>query len=142
MTPTSGGGIDENVAEGRVFEEKERSLAEYLARQGNQVVKLPEPQEPKRRHADTLVNGVRVELKRPESTNPYRWAGTIRRSQRHGGQARFIILDFRGRQSTLVEVLTALAVMRQLNKEWKTEGRIDFVRIIGDTFDLTSYEGR
>ncbi len=142
MTPTSGGSIDENAAEGRVFQEKERSLAEYLARQGNQVVKLPEPQEPKRRHADTLVNGVRVELKRPESINPYRWAGTLRKSQRHGGQARSIILDFRRRDITLVDILTALAVMRQLSKEKKTEGRIDLVRIIVDTFDVTSYEGR
>jgi RHS repeat-associated protein len=121
------GFIDESEA---TFTDKERSIAQYLAKEGKGVKAVPRGEV---KTPDALVNGVRTEFK---SLDPGSDSTTITRAIRdslsRGGQARDIIYDSRGSGLTQSKANRAFARVSGI-----AEGRLDSLRIIGDDFDLT-----
>jgi len=118
-------------------------VAEYLAEQGNDVMAVPEADRPSH---DALVNprrravDHRVELKRPKPSGNTRNRASRRvREALKKGQARLIILDLRDVHDSHGRLETedgarhiAAKVAGRLSP-----GELDYLRIIGNTFDLT-----
>lgn len=122
------GSIDESE---RFFPPKERRIAELLVLEGKSV-KAKERIE-WQRMPDAEVDGVLTEFKTlapPNATNST-VKNTINNSIRDGGQARHIIIDARGSGLTEPEARRGLARARNI-----TRGLVDWVRLIGDGFDL------
>jgi hypothetical protein len=120
-------------AEG-AFGPKEKPLAEYLAKEGQTVEKLPENHSLPGRKADAKVGGVVTEFKKLDvgATNST-LKESINNSVRGGGQARNMIIDARGTGLSEEEARRGLARASGI-----TRGRIDSVRVIGDGFDITA----
>jgi hypothetical protein len=85
------------------------------------------------RTADAEVDGVLTEFKTLKPPNAANTAvkNTINDSIRDGGQARHIIIDARGSGLTELEARRGLARARNIAR-----GLVDWVRLIGDGFDL------
>lgn len=121
------------------FNAAERTLANYLADDGNDVVAAKRGEQ-ERRQFDALINprrpGVdsRTEFKRVSRTrNPIRTLlNAVRDSVRRGGQARNLIADVRGTGMTREQVVVSFADLRRWSR-----GRLDYLRIVGDDFDDT-----
>ena len=116
------------------FSPRERPLAEFLAKEGKTVEKLPENHALPGRKADALVDGVRTEFKKPRVGATNATIKTeISMSIKRGGQARDMIIDARGTGLTEAEARRGLARAAGI-----TRGRIDSVRVVGDGFDITA----
>jgi hypothetical protein len=130
----SSGSIDESE---RPFLSKERQIAELLASEGKYVKAKAEPNG--QRMADAEVDGVLTEFKTLKPPNAINSAvkNTINNSIRDGGQARHIIIDARGSGLTEFEARRGLARARSI-----TRGLVEWVRLIGDGFDLIEVDFR
>jgi hypothetical protein len=133
-----------------VFEtDKERDLADYLAAQGNYVravprdsAPIPDPTPDSQVRKKRRQRGTDVELEHPRGPNLVsRAAQHIRRAaQRRPGsgasQARNVIVDLRGVADATEE--TARAIHAEIRESPEAiEGRLDYVRVISDTSDIT-----
>jgi Contact-dependent growth inhibition CdiA C-terminal domain len=116
------------------FSPKEKELAEFLAKEGKVVEKLPENYSLPGRKADALVDGIKTEFKKLDqrATNAT-LKSNISSSIKKGGQARNMVIDARGTGLTLEEAQRGLARAANI-----TKGRIDSVRVLGDGFDITA----
>lgn len=124
------------------FEAPERALAAYLAEDGNNVfsAKRHQPDRDGRRKFDALINrgrhhvDPRTEFKQIRRTDDP--ASTVvnaaRRSMGHGGQARNLIIDARGSGLSRANADAAVTDIRR-----NSGGRLDYLRIVGDDFDVT-----
>lgn len=134
MTPGEPKPIDESA---RQLEAKERRAAEVLAREGNDVVSRAV--RPSGRSPDLTVNGKQVELKgfgkRGSADLINRLVRGVEDSFDNGGQADSIVFDARGSGITDEMALRAAARLRS-----EVAGELRFLRIIGDSFDLTFWD--
>jgi hypothetical protein len=121
--------IDESE---RTFSPEEKRIAEILKNEGKNIKAKAEV--PGERTADAEVDGVESEFK---SLAPGAKNSTVRNSInnsiRRGGQSRDMIIDARGSGLTKVEAQRGLARAKNIAR-----GKIDSVRIIGDSFDITA----
>jgi hypothetical protein len=121
--------IDESE---RTFSPEEKRIAEILKNEGKNIKAKAEV--PGERTADAEVDGVESEFK---SLSPGAKNSTVRNSInnsiRRGGQSRDMIIDARGSGLTKVEAQRGLARAKNIAR-----GKIDSVRIIGDSFDITA----
>lgn len=119
---------------GRKFKAPERKIADYLAADGNDVAALPEPAG-RGRKADAAVNGRPVEFKSPTTTGYRTTLNACREATRGGAQAPSVVIDVRGREATEAEARAGVDAARP-----RMKNRLDHVRVIGDTFDVTITE--
>ncbi len=126
--PRPPGKLDESE---RVEEPRARPAIDTLIAQGNDVKTLPVVQN-RGRNGDTIVNGVRTELKRLDSARPDAIANRINKSKKGTGQAPNIVIDARGHGMTRDEVDQGIEMQRP-----HCNGKIHYVRVIADDFDVT-----
>ena len=84
------------------------------------------------RNCNTEVNGVRTELKKLKAGRAETLANRIGKSTRRGGQARNLVIDSRGTGMTRDEADRGIAKERPVAR-----GRLDYVHVVGDSFDAT-----
>jgi hypothetical protein len=125
------------------FKPRERKVAEYLAEQGNDVTAVPESTS---KRPDALINetrrGVdhRVEFKSPRPTGDTRRRAAARvREALDREQARQIVLDLRDIHDSRGRLETEDGARHIVEKVRGrlSPGELDYLRIIGNTFDLT-----
>lgn len=115
------------------FRRHEPGTAALLLAEGNDIHQLAE--DPTTQNADLLIAGHRVELKALTSGRIESALGAIQFSTARAGQARNIVYDFRGTGVTAAQAGTIRA--RLLGSPKFKGHKLDFLRILGDEFDLT-----
>ena len=130
------GKLDESL---RPFSLPERRIAEHLLSEGNSVQALLE--ERKRlgvRIPDALVNGRPVEFKTVSKPEVKAVVEAVRnaagRTRRSAAQAPNVVVDLRGTGLQEHDVASVMTDPRNLKR---LHGRLDHVRILGDSFDRT-----
>lgn len=122
--------------------DKESNTAEYLARGGNDVVGLHKPgaKPGPGRLADSEVNGRKVEFKKVGVAADYstRITNNVQNSLRRGAQAPNVVLDGRGTAMRVEDATRAARRIEGLRAQGvRPYDRLDYLRVIGDDFDLT-----
>ncbi|MFE4454471.1 hypothetical protein [Streptomyces sp. NPDC056796] len=115
----------------KAFNDAEGRIAELLLSEGKNVKALKESTVPGVRTADSEVNGVPTEFK---SLIPGAAANTVKNQLNSAkGQARHAIIDARA------SGLSESAAQEGLGKFLRNNppGRMDFIRIVGDGYDIT-----
>lgn len=115
----------------KAFNDAEGRIAELLVSEGKNVKALKESTVPGVRTADSEVNGVPTEFK---SLIPGAAANTVKNQLNSAkGQARHAIIDARA------SGLSESAAQEGLGKFLRNNppGRMDYIRIVGDGYDIT-----
>lgn len=113
--------------------QREWSVITLLVAEGNAVIRRERSRTPKVKSADLYVNGVKTEVKSLVKGGGDAIVKAVRRAAK---QARSVVCDARASSLTKEDLitlrrrLTGMQAIRQNNL-------IDFVRIIGDNFDIT-----
>ncbi len=130
-TTVAPGKADERA---RKFSPEERAISAHLAREGNDVTSRSEKARvvgPGKKF-DAFVNGRPTEFKTPKKGSKGGIVGVLRQSVRGSAQAPDVIVDVRGQGMTEAQVRAEVEAGRKHLKN-----RLQHVRIISDTFDLT-----